>query len=294
MGIMQHIDGVFMLKLGFLGPKGTFSQEAMLQYAGGLKDYKAVEYSTINDLLLSVQDNIIDEAVVPIENSLEGAVNATLDMLASEVDVKIKAELAVTIRQNLLVAKDTDMKDIRCILSHPQAIGQCRKYIDSKFPGVQIKYVYSTAAAAEEVARGDGSLAAIGSMAAADVYGLKVLAKDIQDGDSNITRFVVVSKEDGVRTGRDKSSIVFSTEDKPGSLYRILDIFNLWDINMTRIESRPAKNQLGRYIFFIDVLGHREDDDLADALKMVRRKVSFYKFLGSYPCLKEGYSAIER
>ena len=273
-----------MLKIGFLGPKGTFSQEALLEYVGDNKTYKAVEFTTIGDLLLAVQSKIVDEAVVPMENSLEGAVNATLDMLATEVNIKIKSELTLAIRQNLLVRENTEVKDIRYILSHPQAIGQCRKYLNKNFPDAYIKYVYSTAAAAEEVAKGSGDSAAIGSMAAARVYGLKVIARGIQDGNTNLTRFVVVSTEDSARTGRDKTSIVFSTEDKPGSLYRILDIFNLWDINMTRIESRPAKNQLGRYIFFIDVLGHRDDEDLADALRMVKRKTSFYKFLGSYPC----------
>jgi prephenate dehydratase len=121
-------------------------------------------------------------------------------------------------------------------------------------------------------------MAAVGSVAAAKVYDLEVCAEGIQDGDNNSTRFVVLSKEDCMRTGNDKTSIVFSTDDKPGSLYRILDIFNLWDINMTRIESRPAKNQLGRYIFFVDIHGHIEDEDVKSALIMVRRKTSFYSF----------------
>jgi len=275
-------SGEAMLKIGFLGPKGTFSQEAMLLYVQG-KKHTAFDYNTIPEILLAVQNGIVDEAVVPIENSLEGAVSVTLDMMALEVDLLIKTELVVAVKQNLLVKKGTGTEDIKYILSHPQPIGQCRRYISSNFPQAEIRFVYSTAGAAEEVAKGGSGLAAIGSAAAADVYGLDILAHGIQDGQNNLTRFVIISKEDSERTGRDKTSIVFSTEDKPGSLYRVLDIFNLWDVNMTRIESRPAKNRLGKYIFFVDIEGHRDDDDIKDALTMVKRKSSFFKFLGSYP-----------
>lgn len=274
-----------MLKVGFLGPRGTFSHEAMERYTAGMV-YAAYDYNTIPDMLLAIRNGEIDEAVVPIENSLEGAVNVTLDMMAFEVDLKIKAELVVAIRQNLLVKRGTGFKDIKHILSHPQPIGQCRKYISSSFPRAEVKLVYSTAGAAEEVAKGGDGLAAIGSAKAAEVYGLDILAHGIQDSENNLTRFVVIAREDSERTGFDKTSIVFSTEDRPGSLYRVLDIFNLWDINMTRIESRPAKNQLGRYIFFVDIDGHRDDEDLRDALTMVKRKTSFFKFLGSYPQYK--------
>ncbi|MDP4179518.1 MAG: prephenate dehydratase [Bacillota bacterium] len=276
-----------MIKIGYLGPKGTFSQEATLKYIEGRNDkYDIYEYNGISDLILAVQNKEIDEAMAPIENSLEGAINVTLDMLAIDVDLKIKGEVVILVKQNLLIKKGTDPKKIDCIISHPQPIGQCRKYINEKFPNAHIKYVYSTAGAAEEVAKGDGSLAAIGSSIAAKVYGLDILNESIQDNDNNHTRFAVISQSDSERTGDDKTSIAFSSEDKPGSLYRILDIFNLWDINMTRIESRPAKNKLGRYIFFIDISGHREDEDLKNALTMVTRKTSFYKFLGSYPVFK--------
>jgi len=277
-----------MIKIGFVGPKGTFSHEAMEKYIGA-REHAAYDYGTIPDMLYAIQRGDIDEAVVPIENSLEGAVNVTLDMLAFEVDLKIRAELVLAIRQNLLVKSGTDFGDIKHILSHPQPIGQCRKYISANFPEVQVRYVYSTAGAAEEVAKGEKGLAAIGSVKAAEAYGLDILAYGIQDGENNFTRFVVIANEDNERTGYDKTSIVFSTEDRPGSLYRILDIFNLWDINMTRIESRPAKNQLGRYIFFVDINGHRDDEDIRDALTMVKRKTSFFKFLGSYPRSKAEY-----
>ncbi len=294
-----------MVRIGFLGPKGTFSQEAVKEYLkikclhressrnyenykgyeeyGGIKQFLECDYTTIRDILFAVENDEINEALVPVENSLEGAVNETLDMIATEVNLKIKAEIIIGIRQNLLIKQGSHKENIKHIISHPQPIGQCRKYISTNFPEAEIKLVYSTAGAAEMVASGKGNSAAIGSAIAADVHNLEIFAKDIQDGDNNFTRFAVVSKDDSCRTGFDKTSVVFSTEDKPGSLYRILDIFNLWDINMTRIESRPAKKQLGNYIFFVDIEGHRDDDDVRDALTMVKRKTTFYKFLGSYP-----------
>ncbi|GAE87748.1 prephenate dehydratase [Acetivibrio straminisolvens JCM 21531] len=197
---------------------------------------------------MAVENDEIDEAVVPIENSLEGAVSVTMDMLAADVDLKIKAEVVIEVKQNLMAKKGTETKDIKYILSHPQPIGQCRKFLDSAFPRALIKYVYSTAQAAKEVAQGEGDMAAIGSLAAAKEYGLEVLKESIQDSDNNFTRFVVISKKEAKKAERNKTSIVFSTEDRPGSLYRILDIFSLWDINMTRIESRPAKNELKIHI----------------------------------------------
>lgn len=271
-----------MTKIGFLGPRGTFSHEALEEYIKDSNDFIPQDYNNISDMIMAVQNGIIDEGIAPIENSIEGAVNATLDMLAFEVDLKIKSELVIPINQNLLIKKGAKLEDIKYVLSHPQPVGQCRKYINANFPSAEVRLVYSTAGAAETVAAGTNDSAAIGSAAAARVYGLDIAARGIQDEENNLTRFVIMSKADNPKTGDDKTSIVFSTEDKPGSLYSVLEIFNLWDINLTRIESRPAKNQLGKYIFFVDISGHKEDDDVRDALTMVKRKTSFCKFLGSY------------
>lgn len=275
-----------MLRIGYLGPKGTFSHEALKKYTVEMT-HAAVDYPSIPEILLAVQDNIVDEAVVPIENSIEGAVNATMDMIALEVDLLIKAELIISIREHLLVKKGTDTSEIKYVLSHPQPLGQCRRFLAEKLPHAAARAVYSSAAAAEEVAKGTGDCAAIGSLAAAEAYDLDIAQKDIQDNDNNRTRFIIVGRTDAARTGRDRTSIAFSTEDEPGSLYKVLDIFNLWGINLSRIESRPAKNRLGRYIFFVDLIGHREDEDLKDALTMVKKKTSFFKFLGSYPIFSE-------
>jgi prephenate dehydratase len=278
--------GVKMIRIGYLGPKGTFSHEALKKYIGDAP-HSAGDFQSIPEVLEAVGNNLLDEAIVPVENSIEGSVSATMDILAHESGLMVKAELILPIRENLLVKPGASISDIRYVLSHPQPLGQCRKFLSERLPHAVIKAVYSTSAAAEEVMNGSGGMAAIGSAAAAEVYGLEIAAANIHDHDNNQTRFFIMGKKDASRTGNDKTSIIFSTEDKPGSLYKILDIFNLWDINMTRIESRPAKNMLGRYIFFVDIAGHREDEDVKDALTMVGRKTSFLRILGSYPAYRE-------
>ncbi len=273
--------------MGFLGPQGTFSHEAAEKYneKQGIS-FAFKEYSSIKDVLIALQTGEIDQAIVPIENSLEGAVNVTLDVLAKEEDMYIVDELVIPINLNLVAKKGTFPKDIRLIVSHPQPLGQCRNYLNSSFPQALQQEENSTTRAAQRVMESDGSVAAIASQIAAELYGLDVLERNIQDVENNRTRFVIVSRELKEKTGDDKTSIVFSTDNKPGSLYRILDIFSLWDINMTRIESRPSKNALGQYIFFVDIDGHIKDQDVYDALTMIQRKTSFYKFLGSYPVFR--------
>jgi prephenate dehydratase len=270
-----------MKKIAFLGPKGTFSHEALLMYLKD-RDMEPIAASSIPELIFGVYEDRYDEAIVPIENSLEGGVNATIDLLANDVDLHITAEVIIRIEENLLVRKGTKKENIKKILSHPQPIGQCRKYLNDNFPGVEVEGIYSTAGAAIEVTKCDYDMAAIGSHTAADVYNLEIMDRSVQDNKNNMTRFIIISKEEGMKTGDDKTSIVFSTDNKPGSLYRILDIFNLWDINMTRIESRPAKYEFGKYIFIIDIKGHMDDPDIKDALTMVRRKTTFFKLLGSF------------
>ncbi len=272
-----------MLRIGFLGPKGTFSHEAVKEYINNMIEYEIYEYNTIPDLMVAVSDGFLDEAVLPIENSLEGAVTSTLDMFVEDLNIVIKSELIIPINLNLLAKINTKPEDVMVILSHPQPIGQCRKYTNKNYPLAEIRPVLSTAAAAEEVSIGNGTSAAIGSAIAGELYNLQILDSNIQDGGNNFTRFVAISKVKANKSAHDKTSIVFSTDNKPGSLYRILDIFNIWDINMTKIESRPSKEQLGKYIFYVDIIGYQEDDDIKDALSMVRRKTSFLKILGSYP-----------
>lgn len=271
-----------MARIGYLGPKGTFSHEALKKYTSGV-DYLSEDFLSIPEIFAALKSNAIDEAIVPIENSIEGAVNATLDMIVQEENLLIKAEVIIPVREHLLVKDGTDILNVKYVLSHPQPLGQCRKFLAERMPYAVPRTVYSSAAAASMVSEGSNDMAAIGSMSAAEAYGLVVAKQDIQDHDNNYTRFIIAGRSEAARTGRDKTSVVFSTEDEPGSLYKILGIFELWGINLSRIESRPAKNKLGKYIFFIDLIGHREDEDLRDALTMVKRKTSFFKFLGSYP-----------
>lgn len=282
-GLLQQM----IISIGFLGPKGTFSHEAVEAYISEQgKSYQMVEYLSIRDVLYALKNGEIDEAIVPIENSLEGAVNVTLDILAKEEDLFIVDEYIIPINLNLVAKKGTKREDIKVIISHPQPLGQCRNYLNTNFPeAVQIEE-NSTSKAAQRVVDGDCTCAAVSSTIAAKLYGLEILDKNVQDAENNHTRFVIVSKYRKQKTGCDKTSIIFSTDNKPGSLYRILDIFSLWDINMTRIESRPSKSALGQYIFFVDIDGHIEDQDVYDALTMVKRKTSFYKFIGSYPMFK--------
>ena len=268
--------------LGYLGPKGTFSHEAAIEY-DKLSQYEYIEYASFAQALAAVKSGDIHAAIVPIENSLEGAVNATLDALAKEDGLYIIDELILSVNLHLAVKKGTCIEDVTCVLSHPQPLGQARSYIEENLPTVQLFEERSTAKAAERVAQSAEACAAIVSKAAAKSYGLEIIKSNIQDQDNNHTRFVIVAGEPANSTGNDKTSIVFSTNNTPGSLYRVLDIFSLWDINMTRIESRPSKVMLGQYIFFIDIDGHEQDQDVHDALTMVKRKASWYKHLGSYP-----------
>lgn len=281
---LEETDVIYIMlrQIGFLGPQGTFSHEAAEIYTKG-KSYAAKEYLSIKDVLNSVKNGEVDEAIVPIENSLEGAVNVTLDVLAGENEFYIINELIIPINLNLIGKKGAGSDHIKAIISHPQPLGQSRNYLNTNFPSAVQLEETSTSKAAQKAAGSDGSLAAIASSTAAKLYGLEIIQSNVQDVKNNFTRFVIISKELRSKTGRDKTSIVFSTDDRPGSLYRILDIFSLWDINMTKIESRPAKNILGQYIFFIDIDGHIDDQDVRDALTMVKRKTSFYRLIGSYP-----------
>ena len=269
-------------KIGFLGPRGTFSQQAAEKYVLN-KQAQLIPYSNIAEMLVAADKCEIQEAVVPIENSIEGPVNVTLDMLAWDVDLYIQKEIIIPIEHHLMVSGET--KNISLILSHPQAIGQCRNFINKNFPNIPIEYTYSTAQAAQLVAenKDKSGWAAIAAKKAAEEFNLHILYESIQDYDGNVTRFIVLSRNPNpCEKSGSKTSIIFSTENKPGSLYRILQILNLWDINMTKIESRPVKNSLGSYIFFVDIEGSVQEPDIKDALTMIKRKTSFYKLLGSY------------
>lgn len=268
--------------VAFLGPEGTFTAAAADQAAPG---QPRMALTTITDVVDAVRTGRADIGVVPIENSIEGAVNLTLDTLAfGEPGVFIRGEITISIAMNLLVCPGTTMADIKEVRSHPMALPQCRDWMAANLPGVGLEPTASTARAAEEVAQGDGSLAALGTRMAAERFGLEVLAADIHDRDGNTTRFVSLGQRLHAPTGSDKTSmVVFLGADRPGLLMRVLDEFALRSINLTKIESRPTKQRLGEYCIFLDASGHVTEARMAEALRSVHRHVAEVKILGTYP-----------
>lgn len=265
-------------QVGYLGPEGTFSQEAVLNITDNNTINKP--YPNILSIFEALEDNQIDEAVVPIENSTEGSVVITLDALTRH-NLKIKGELELPIRQNLLVQKGKTLDDINVICSHQQAIAQCRHYINRLNKPVHA--MPSTANAARYVTE-LSTAAVIGNEILSEKYNLEIIAHDIQDYSNNVTRFVILGKEDiNKPTGNDKTSIIISLKnDNPGSLYEILYEFAKENINLTKIESRPSKQGMGKYLFFIDIVGHRLDPKIKNTLAIVEGKVNMFKILGSY------------
>ena len=268
-------------RIGFLGPQGTYSQEVALRLFG---DAAALQpYSSIDAAIRAVASGEIAECVVPIENSLEGSVNITLDTLAHDVELLISREIVMPVRHNLL-ARETGRK-VSVVLSHPQALAQCRRTLARLHPRADCRPVESTAEAARRVAEGETGLAAIGSRGAAALYGLEIIAADIQDTANNCTRFVTlrVQAADSSRAERSKTSVVCQIDgSKPGSLYRILAEFAKRDVNLTKIESRPARTSLGAYLFFLDMEGSADEARVREALTAVEEQSLWFKNFGSY------------
>jgi prephenate dehydratase len=268
-------------QLAFLGPAGTFSEEAALLY-----DDKAqlVPFPSISAVALAVDTGMVEEGIVPIENSLEGSVPETLDLLIHQSKVHIRKEMVLPITHHLLVKPGTQANEIRVIFSHPQALAQCRYFVERCFPKAQMVAALSTATAVEEMMKDAAPSAAIGTKRAAELFGADILAQSIQDYTPNLTRFVILALSDHPPTGQDKTSLCFSfAEDRPGLLYAVLGEFAKRNINLAKIESRPIKETLGRYYFLVDCEGHREDPIVAEALEEVRSKTILFKIFGSYP-----------
>lgn len=263
-------------KIGFLGPSGSFTEEAASTIGDDL-----ISFDSILEVLDAVEKGEINIGVVPIENSIEGPVGVTLDLLVHDYDLKIKREIIIPISHNLLINPDANIGDIKFVYSHIQALSQCRKFTEKL--GIVVNSTSSTSASAEMV-KGKKNSAAIGTKRAGEIYGLKIAASNIQDYQNNVTRFVVIDKTDHELMGKDKTSIVFSImDDKPGRLYKILEVFANNNINLTKIESRPSKEKLGSYIFFIDFEGHRADKKIGNILNNIRSNLGYIKVLGSYP-----------
>jgi chorismate mutase/prephenate dehydratase len=267
------------VKVGYLGPRGTFTHEAALRQFGQMAEYVAT--STIDEIFEAVESGQAELGVVPVENSTEGVVSHTLDLFVDS-PLTICAEIHVPIRCALL-ALSGEIDEIRAVYSHAQPLAQCRRWLELNLPGVPQHTTHSTTQAAERASREPGT-AAVASLAAADLYGLRVVRAGIEDNPENTTRFLVISRDASRRSSRDITSLLFSIKrDLPGALYRALEPFALAEVNLTRIESRPTKSRNWEYIFFCDFEGHIDDEPVGRAIAQLRPRCDFVKVLGSYP-----------
>ncbi len=278
--------------LGFLGPKGTFTEEALLATLAAAPRStqpapRIIPFPSLQDTVQAVADGVVECALVPIENSIEGSVAVTVDLLAHEVDnLQVVREVRLGIRHRLIARQGLKLRDITKVVSHPHANAQCRKWLRDHLPGVEVEAANSTAKAVERVAAVDEPWAAIGTALAAQEHGCVVLEESIEDHDDNETRFIFLSR---MRERQDlsepyKTSVVCRIlKDQPGALLLILQEFAHRYLNLTKIESRPSKRGLGDYIFLIDLEGRVDDTQVNDALRCLTCKLLEVKVLGSYP-----------
>ena len=268
------------LKIGFLGPEGTFTQAAVLKHFG--HSVRALALPSIEEVFHEVEAGVADFGVVPIENSTEGTVNHTLDMFLTS-PLKICGEIELRINQHLMGRMDS-LERIERICSHQQSLAQCRAWLEEHLPNVERLPVASNAEGARR-ARDEKGTAAIAGQAAAEVYGLSLLVADIEDRPDNTTRFLVVGRKLFEASGKDKTTLIMSASDTDasGSLYKLLEPFARNAINLTRIESRPSRRRKWDYVFFVDVEGHAEDEKVARALRQLKARASLFRVLGSYP-----------
>jgi prephenate dehydratase len=282
------------MRVGYFGPEGTFTHEALIAGGSGA-EFEAVPLPTIYDTVMAVHSGHVERALVPIENSLEGSVNATLDALAMETeDVGIVGEVVYPIRHCLIARTELELEQIEVVVSHPQASAQCARFIRTRLPGAQVLAGSSTAEAVRQVAAHDGPWAALGNRVAAERYGCHVLRAGVEDVPDNETRFVWLGPagaapglpgDDREPLGPWKTAIVFwgIGSEAPGWLVACLSEFASRDVNLTRIESRPRKQGLGRYMFFCDLEGRDNEPHVIDALQALRGHVEKLRVLGSYP-----------
>lgn len=266
------------LEIAYLGPQGTFTQQAAFKHFGhAVKDIPA---PTINDIFSVVENGHCQFGVVPVENSTEGVVSHTLDRFMTS-PLQICGEVEVRVHQHLLGRMDR-LQDVTGVFSHQQSLAQCRQWLSINLPGVDCIAVSSNAEAARLAAQSYDK-AAIAGAVAADLYELKLIEKNIEDDSNNTTRFIIIGQQQADSTGHDKTSILVSTGNQPGALYNILRPFADYGISLAHIESRPSRQGLWEYVFFIDLNGHRYDENVKKALDLLAESVNLLKILGSYP-----------
>lgn len=275
------------MRVAYLGPPGTFSEDA-LRAAVGAEEVEAIPSASVFDAIVALHDGTADRALVPFENSIEGAVTATLDTLAFDADgLTLVGEYDLPIRHCLIAREEMPLDHIEVVLSHPQASAQCARFIRENLPQAEVRAAPSTAEAVRTVVESGRPWAALGAESAARLYGAAVLLGGVEDEADNITRFVWVAREGTSPTGQGpwRTSLVFSElgEDHPGALVDALQVFSSREVNLTRIESRPLRRGLGRYQFFLDIEGAAEGEPLAGAIEELRSKAETVRVLGSWP-----------
>ncbi|PZO92345.1 MAG: prephenate dehydratase [Haemophilus parainfluenzae] len=266
------------LTVAYLGPAGTFTQEAVFKQFG--QAVKTIATHSIEDSFHKVENGLADYLVAPCENSTEGSVGKTLDLLLC-TPLFIQGEVNLPIHHQLL-SKDSSLKTIKVIKAHPQAFAQCEGFLKKYLPRAQ-RIPESSNAEAAKIASTKKGVAAIASLLSAEKYGLNVLKQNIEDENTNTTRFLVLGKNKVEPTGKDKTSLIISTPNTSGAIHAILSPFSNYGISMTKLESRPIKNNLWEYVFFIDIQGHIKEEKVALAVQKIKNKTPFVKFLGSYP-----------
>jgi chorismate mutase/prephenate dehydratase len=266
------------LRIAYLGPAGTFSHAAVLRQFGSFVD--AVPHATIDEVFRALEGGQTQYAVVPVENSTEGAVGRTLDLMCT-TDISVCGEVKLRVQQNLL-SNCNALGEITKVYSHAQSLAQCVQWLARHLPGVPRVAVSSNAEAARLAASEPGTAAIAGEIAAS-IYGLAVLAPHIEDEPNNTTRFWVLGRQAVAASGSDQTSLVMSAPNRPGAVHALLEPFARHGVSMTRFESRPARTGLWEYLFFVDLAGHRDDPPVAAALGELAQKAPFLKLLGSYP-----------
>ena len=268
-------------KIAYLGPPGTYSEQAAKQW-NNVDELLPVE--SIPAVAKSVEEGESYQGVVPIENSIEGGVTFTLDLLIHDSTLSICGEVIVPINHYLMAQKEIDLESITTVFSHPQSLGQCRQFLLNNIPQATLMASLSNAKAVEEMLDSIPNAAAISSERSANLYGAVVLQKNVEDNPNNETRFVILSQDDHEITSNDKTSLCFEFDgDSPGILSESLAEFAARNINLVKIESRPNKRRLGRYVFLVDIDGHRRTVEVKQALDSLQKKVSMLKIFGSYP-----------
>lgn len=266
------------MQIAFLGPEGTFTQQAALKHFGHSVD--TLPLNAIDEVFREVESGNAHFGVVPIENSTEGVINHTLDMFLRS-DLKICGEVQLRVHHHLLSREDS-IKKIKKVISHQQSLAQCREWLDTNLPKVERQTVSSNAEAARQAGQ-DKEIAAIAGESAAEIYSLNKLASNIEDDPDNTTRFLVIGRLQTQPSNNDKTSLLLSGENRPGALYDLLGTLARHGVNMTRIESRPSRQAAWEYVFFLDIEGHAEDENVKTTLQELENEAALFKLLGSYP-----------